>query len=188
MTLLDPPIALTPTADVLRRWEDEPGVEFADGAPVEKPMSREAERTCIRLARVLDSANRGEAEVYGQAMIYRVYPEQPRKFRKPDLSAVRVERLAGLGDFGELTIPADLVVEVISPGDLAYDVAAKTAEYLAHGFGEVWNVYPLLRAIEVHRADGSVSKLGPDDEITGGTVLPHLRCKVADLFPPPARP
>lgn len=78
--------------------------------------------------------------------------------------------------------PDDLAVLVISPSDMAYGVLDSIDACFQAGFGEVWSVYPMLCNIVIHRADGSVSKLGPDDELTT-PALPRLRCRVAELFP-----
>jgi Uma2 family endonuclease len=85
-----------------------------------------------------------------------------------------------------MPIPADLAVEVLSPTDLAYDVAAKIDEYLRNGFPLVWVVEPNTRTVVVHRADGSVTKLRDNDEISGESALPDFRCKVAEFFAQPA--
>ena len=47
-----------------------------------------------------------------------------------------------------------LAVEVISPGNTAEDIAKKTQQYLRAGSRTVWIVYPKLRLVEIHSADG----------------------------------
>lgn len=73
------------------------------------------------------------------------------------------------------------------PGGIAYDVSIMTqtlehAELTAAGFKLVWVVSPELRMVDIYRADGSVSRLHENDEITGESALPSFRCKVADFF------
>lgn len=85
-----------------------------------------------------------------------------------------------------MTIPPDLAVEVISPGDLAYDMAQKIEEYLKNGFRLIWIVYPNTKTVAIHRADGTVSHLHEQDEITGESAIPTFRCKVAEFFAHPA--
>ena len=53
---------------------------------------------------------------------------------------------------------------------------------MAAGVCLVWVVNPETRIVEVHRIDGSVSKLHVADELTGDDVLPGFRCRVGDLF------
>ena len=172
----------------LLRLSTEGGVEFVDGQVVEKPVSIESseiEATITALLHI-EAKRAGSARVFGQTLGYRVYPEDPRKFRKPDVSVVRSERLTTIDSSeGFMPIPADLVVEVLSPNDLAYDVTEKVDEYLQHGFGIVWVVHPNTRSVAIYRADGTTALLHESDEITGETALPTFRCKVAEFFDKP---
>lgn len=114
----------------------------------------------------------------------RCFTNDPAKVRKPDAFFVKAERFkSSLWQDGFLTIHPDLAAEVVSPNDLAKEVAEKVEEYLAAGVSLVWVVYPELRIILIHRADGSVSKLRANDELTGEAVVPGFRCSVRDLFP-----
>ena len=98
----------------------------------------------------------------------RCYPNSPDKIRKPDVTVVRRERFLPehYGD-GFLTIRPDLVAEVISPNDSAYEVQEKVEEYLAIGVPLIWIVYPATRVVEINRPNGTVTKLYANDEITG---------------------
>lgn len=179
------------TASDLLRLQQEAGVEFVNGQWVEKPVSKESSRVAARIVFLLQTHVEvtGEAEVYGADLGYQCFSDEPARFRKPDASAVRRERLAGLEpDPGLMPIPADLVVEVISPGETSYDVAEKVEDYLANGFKLVWVVHPNTRTVNVHRTDGSVAKLYDRDEITGESVLPGFRCRVREFFAQPAGP
>jgi Uma2 family endonuclease len=115
----------------------------------------------------------------------RCFSDDPNRVRKPDLAYVRKERFREeyLAD-GFLTIPADLVVEVVSPNDLAYEVLEKVEEYLAAGIPLIWIIDPEARIVHVYRIDGSVSKLNQESELSGEDIIPGFRCKVADFFPP----
>ncbi len=116
---------------------------------------------------------------------YRCFPGDPNMVRKPDVSFVRLGRLPGeqLPD-GWITIAPDLVVEVVSPNDLADDVQKKVQEYLEARVSLVWVVYPESRTLIVHRVDGSVGKLQEADELSGEDVVPGFSCQLADVFPP----
>lgn len=106
--------------------------------------------------------------------------------RKPDTSVVRFGKFPGevLPD-GWIPVVPDLAAEVISPNDLAYEVDEKVEEWLAAGTLLVWVINPETRKVRVHPANGPEVILKPDDELTGGEVLPSFRCKVADLFQVP---
>lgn len=188
MTTLTLLATAPPTEQELIRLADLPGVEYAGGRVVEKMMSIGASEAEMTVGALLhgEASRTGEARVFSQSLNYRCFADEPAKFRKPDVSVVRAERLKGLNpDDGFIHLPADLVVEVLSPTDLAVDVAAKVQEYLANGFPLVWIVNPNARTVTIHRADGSVALLHEAEEITGERALPAFRCKVGELFAKP---
>ena len=82
-----------------------------------------------------------------------------------------------------MPIPADLVVEVVSPNDLSYEVVEKAQDYLSAGFPLVWVIHPNVCTVTVYRAGrtGPVV-LGVDDEITAEPALTEFRCRVAAFF------
>jgi Uma2 family endonuclease len=173
----------------LARLADEPGIEYAGGRVVEKEMGigSSAIEIAVSAALFVEAAKTGEARVFSQSANYRCFADDPVKFRKPDVSVVRAERLKGVDfDAGFLHFPADLVVEVLSPNDFAIDVAMKVEEYLANGFPLLWIVNPASQTVTVYRADGSVALLHAGDEITGEAALPSFRCKVGQFFAKPA--
>ncbi len=88
MTLADPPLVSTQDA---HRLADEAGIEFVGGQIVEKPVSIESSRMGIRVGRLLvnEADASGDAEVYDSSLGYKVFPDEPEKFRKPDVSVVR---------------------------------------------------------------------------------------------------
>ena len=182
-----PKSPVSPSID-LNRLQGEAGVEFVNGKLLEKPVSIESSRVEAIICKLLgiEAARTGAAEVFGSTMGYRCFPAEPMRFRKPDASVVRTERMIGIDpNEGFMPIPPDLAVEVISPGDLAYDMALKIEEYLKNGFKLVWIVYPNTKTVAIHRADGSVSLLHEQDEISGESALPTFRCKVAEFFAHP---
>ena len=54
--------------------------------------------------------------------------------------------------------------------------------YLRNGTQLVWLVFPDDERVEVHSADGSVTRLGIDDTLTGGDVLPGFAMPLRRLF------
>lgn len=116
----------------------------------------------------------------------RCFPD-PGRLRKPDASFVRLDRLPATEFLeGALTVVPDLVVEVLSPDDLAYEVDDKIREYLDAGVRLVWEINPKLRTVVVHRADGSLTSLSEGDDLSGEDVIPGFSCRLASLFPAPA--
>jgi hypothetical protein len=86
-----------------------------------------------------------------------------------------------------LTIRPDLVVEVISPNDSAYEVDEKLEEYLAISIPLIWIVNPETRTVEINRPDGTATRLHASAEITGEDVLPGFHCRSRRFFQPRPR-
>ena len=112
-----------------------------------------------------------------------IFAESPTKVRFADGGFYRKERGPRPGH-GHLRFAPDLVIEVVSPGDDAEEVDAKVEDYLGAGVAMVWVAYPLTRHILVFTANKEAQRLGPDDELTGGDVLPGFSVAVKDVFLP----
>jgi Uma2 family endonuclease len=109
--------------------------------------------------------------------------ENPDTVRAPDVSFVRRERLASLGDPDHYALGApDLAVEVLSPGDRPGEVAKKVAAWLAHGTRLVWVVDPRRRSVTDHRPGQPVRRLGEEDVLDAADVVPGWRLPVSALF------
>jgi Uma2 family endonuclease len=79
-------------------------------------------------------------------------------------------------------VAPDLAVEVLSPSDWADVVRLKVAGYLAAGT-VVWIVDPAARPVEVYVPGRTGHRLGVDDTLAGGEVLPGFALAVQDVFP-----
>jgi Uma2 family endonuclease len=109
--------------------------------------------------------------------------ENPDTVRAPDVSFVRRERLASLGDPDHYALGApDLAVEVVSPNDHPREVADKVATWLAHGTRLVWVADPHRRSVAEHRPGQPVRVLTETDVLDGGDVVPAWQLLVAELF------
>jgi Uma2 family endonuclease len=177
-------VPLTP--EDLAEMPDAVGYELEDGQLVERNMST--------LSCLVESLVHGKVLFHSQqfklgyvwtgTMGFVCFPGHPDKLRKPDVSFVKAERMTPeLLQTGNLPLPPDLAVEVISPGDLAHKVAEKIEEYLQAGVALIWVIEPELRIVDVYRANGVVSRLREADELSGEEVLPGFRCRVSELFP-----
>lgn len=62
--------------------------------------------------------------------------------------------------------PPTLAVEVVSPGDIDAEVAAKVQEYLDAGTARVWVVRPQLKSVTVHRPGGDAHTYGANDHLS----------------------
>jgi Uma2 family endonuclease len=176
---------LTPD-DLLRMPDDGRVYELVDGRLVEKNIGTESSwiggQIHVRLNR---EQERGAGWALPAETGYTCFPDDLRKVRKPDASFIRYGRLTGERlPRGFCSIAPDIAAEVVSPNDLFSEVEDKVAEYLEAGVKLVWVANPDRRTIHVYRADGTISLLHEDDELTGEDVLPDFRCRVGDLFPP----
>ncbi|HEX8160795.1 MAG TPA: Uma2 family endonuclease [Pyrinomonadaceae bacterium] len=107
----------------------------------------------------------------------------PDTVRAPDVSFIRRERVEREGiSKGYGAGAPDLAVEVLSPDDSPRKVEKKTADWLAGGALEVWNVNPKKRTAAVHRPAAGSTVLGESDELGGGELLPGFRCRVSEVF------
>lgn len=176
---------LTPD-DLLRLPDDGKVYELIDGELKEKPVSKESSRIGVRFARFLDvfcdAHNAGW--VYGPDSGFRCFPDDPGRVRKPDVAFVSVARMPveTYEDEGFCTTAPDLVVEVVSPNDLASEVEEKRDEWLAAGVRTVWIVHPETRTVHAHTSAGGYAFLREADTLTAPDLLPGFAVPVADLF------
>jgi Uma2 family endonuclease len=77
--------------------------------------------------------------------------------------------------------PPDLAVEVLSPSNDLSDIRIKLVNYLNAGT-VVWIVDPDKKQVEVY-ASGQAKKLGLNDTLDGGAVLPGFTLPVKEIFP-----
>lgn len=101
--------------------------------------------------------------------------------RAPDVGFISKERLPAELPDGFAPFAPDLAVEVVSPGDSASEIEQKVLEYLRHGTRAVWVFYPTTRTVFVHSLT-SVQRLGVDDTLDGGDVLPGFTLKISEVF------
>jgi Uma2 family endonuclease len=77
----------------------------------------------------------------------------------------------------------DLAVEVVSPGDTAFDIRDKVDLYRAAGTRLIWVIYPSSRKVDVYLSDGTAREISEGNALDGGEVLPGLHIPVEALFP-----
>lgn len=115
---------------------------------------------------------------------FKCFPKSPDKVRRADAAFHRLDRLTleQVRSEGHCTVVPDLVVEVVSPNDLAYEVDTKRIEWLEAGAQLVWVVYPEKQNIHAFAADGTVRLFSSTDTLTAEPVLPDFRVAVEELF------
>lgn len=184
---VSPSIAHPITADEFLAMPDSKGHELEEGRLVELNMGAESSWVAGAVYRIL--ANHVLEKKLGWAFppetAFQCFGEHTDSVRKPDAAFIRFGRLPNerLPE-GFITIAPDLVVEVVSPNDTAYEVERKVKEYLAAGVRLVWVIYPETKTARVHRPSKRTTELDSGDELDGEDVLATLRIRLAELFPP----
>lgn len=111
-------------------------------------------------------------------------PSPALPVRQPDIMIVANERL-------ELILqscfygPADIVIEIVSPGSVGNDYGSKFHEYETGGIQEYWIIDPDRRVADVHERAASGKfrrrRLGATDQIES-SVLPQFSLDPARLW------
>jgi len=179
------PVKTSLTAEEFLALPDEWNYELVDGELLErKQMGGYSSGVASRVSHLLQTFN--DAHKLGftvdSSATYRCFAS-PKTLRRPDISFIRYGRLPG-GELpqGFITVPPDLAVEVISPNDLADEVAEKIQEYLAAAFPLVWVIYPRARTVHVYRPGHPTVMLTENDNITGDPIIPGFACPVREFF------
>ena len=182
------------TAEELLTMPDGKRFELVNGELVERNMSWESERVGMNVSGLLWGHCREHdcgvlnGSNAGYQCFEEIYPDDPDRLRKPDVSYISVDRLPKEPIVkGHCPIVPDLAVEVVSPNDLSEEVEEKVDEYLRAGVRLVWVVHPQRKTIRIHRADGTVQDLRQTDELSGEDVITGFRCPVSEVFRLPAR-
>jgi Uma2 family endonuclease len=124
---------------------------------------------------------RGLGDVFGQDTGFKI-ESNPDRVRAPDVAFLDRERSARVGRRGYSAVAPSLAVEVLSPDDRPGEVLEKIAAWLSAGVELTCVVDPERRTVRVHRADGTISVLSADDDLSGETVLPGFSCAVREIF------
>jgi Uma2 family endonuclease len=177
------------TPEDLLLLQDSINYELVDGSLVERHMGSESSAIALAIGIALGNFIRARrlGHLFTADCGYRCFPNEPDQIRKPDVSFIKTGRLVSEHiPEGYMHIAPDLAVEVLSPGDLAYEVDAKVEQYLAAGVRLVWVVSPRTRSIRIHRPKdakaGPIGALTESDTISGEDVLPGFECPVAEFF------
>jgi Uma2 family endonuclease len=83
---------------------------------------------------------------------------------------------------GYSTVPPDLFVEVVSPGDRWSELDGKVDEYLAAGVRLVWVVDPTRRKVHVFARKRPPLVLQGKQSLDGEDVLPGFKLSLGKLF------
>jgi Uma2 family endonuclease len=112
-----------------------------------------------------------------------ILARKPDTVRAPDVAFVSKKRFERSGDTVKAFAESpDLAVEVLSPSNTPAAMHAKVADYLAAGTRCVWVVDPEAQAVTVYASLLSPRRLGEDETLDGGDVVPGFRARVGEFF------
>jgi Uma2 family endonuclease len=117
----------------------------------------------------------------GEAGFYE-HPDGP--VRGPDVAFTMWDRLPDRKrptDPIPLSSP-DFVVEVLSVGNTAREMARKRTEYFNGGVRLIWEIDPRARTVRVYTALDQFTDYTAADTLSGDPVLPGFRLPLAQLF------
>lgn len=179
-----PMINRTYTPDEFLALENSHLFELIDGELVERNMSIRSSLIGMNIAWELKNYAHAEGGfVVGSDGGLRIFgPSRQRWVRFPDVAYFdKGHRLADLPSEGWGTVAPDIVVEVVSPNDMAAEVEAKTRDWLDAGVATVWVAYPTLREIVVHTKSGRYALEG--EQALTDERLPGFSVPAASFFP-----
>ena len=175
------------TPEEFLRMPDRKNFELVDGDLLERNVSALSSWVGFTLARLIGNYVEGNqlGWMFGADNGFQCFPDRPKAVRLPDVSFVKSGRMTWdqLTD-GWLRVVPDLVVEVISPNDKAYELDEKIEMFLKAGVPLLWIVNPNVRTIRILRADGSAAILRDADQLSGEDIIPGFVCPVSSIFPP----
>ncbi len=172
------------TAYEVREPSREGAWELIDGVFQEKPMGAESDWVASEISFNLRRQLGHDADGWViRETTFQCFPQEPGRIRRPDVAYLRRARTKDgrLSRGHEKTAPS-LVVEVVSPNDLAEEIEGRIHDFLQAGTDLAWVVYPLTRTVHVFRADGSAQRLTGEQALTGEGVLPDFHCSIAAFF------
>ena len=168
------------------------GYELVDGQLKERAVSIKPSRTGIRMATRLElwCETNTPAWIVGSDASFRCFPADTDRIRRADVAVILYERLT-LEQYetkGFILVRPDLVVEVISPNDVASDITRKRKEWLAAGVKLLWIVDPEDQSVHAYEPGKRPLVYEAADELPGEPVLPGFKVIVGDLFKLPVPP
>jgi Uma2 family endonuclease len=159
--------------------------ELIDGQLVERKMGAKSSLAATNLLGLVWHFVRNNTLglVFQADCGYQIFAEEPGRVRFADGSFLRRGQLPeNLVPQGHCRVAPALVIEAVSPNDTAYEVEDKIAQWLGAGVRLVWVLYPETQRVQVHRADGTVTKLQSEEQLSGEDVIPGFQCQVAEVF------
>jgi Uma2 family endonuclease len=163
--------------------------ELVDGVLVEKVMGlKESYYAGIVIERMNVFLRRHDLGfVTGEAGALEI---MPGLIRIPDVSFISWGQLASreVPDEAVADLVPDLAVEIISKGNTPAEMQRKLQEYFEAGVQLVWFIYPKTQTAEAYTSPADCRRVGKNQALTGGDVLPGFKLPLKTLFQRPRPP
>ena len=106
-----------------------------------------------------------------------------QRSRGADVLFISYKRLpAGNLKKGFLTVPPELIVEVLGEEDTWPRVQEKVRDYHEFGVDMVWVADPRTLSVRLYPKRGEPYVLHEKDTLSGGKLLPGFQCAVSEFF------
>jgi Uma2 family endonuclease len=163
--------------------EEEPALEFADGAVTQK-MSPKGQHSLVQ-ARLGERINRfAEARKLAFA-----FPELRTTYagasRVPDVAVYRWDRIPRTPDgkvVNDFLVPPDIAIEIVSPGQSVNALVRRCLWYVQNGVGVALLVDPTDESVLVFRPGIPPNAAHQAERIDLDDVLPGFQLTVQELF------
>lgn len=154
-------------------------LELVGGEVVERLASQESRRVTVQMARLVKSYLDRQPVGYATppGIGYKVGHDR----YMPDIAFVAKARQPFPPRAAYNALAPDLAFEVISPADEVSVVVAKVINYQSAG-ATVWTAYAGRKEIQVFIPGQPVHRLGMNDTLDGGTVLPGFSAPLEEIF------
>ena len=157
--------------------------ELVDGILVEKAMGYEESMVALVIGTLLQNfvGPRKLGVLAGEGGMLELCPGL---VRIPDISFISRSRLPG-GRPPREPVPGlapNLAVEVISKSNTEREMARKLDDFFETGVELVWYVYPVTRTVKVFTSPVKYSTLKGTQMLSGGSVVPGFKVKLAEIF------
>ncbi len=164
--------------------------ELVDGKLKEREMALDSAWVAGQLfGELRDFApTRTRGLIMGDGAAIAIFAERPRYAPRPDGLFISFARLGSQSlRTSALQVAPELVIEVVSPTDVAAEVEEKVLSYLGAGVDVVWVAYPRQRTIHVYRRSGAPEVLSDGDTLRGDGPLDGLAIPVSRVFAEPQK-
>jgi Uma2 family endonuclease len=173
--------AKTPAVEEFLRSGENARSEYAHGEKWDKPLpNKHHAGVHLRLGSALVQYGKqsGKGKPFSE-WHHRFGPDDDTRIYVPDLVFVRAPRHTQVPDYADRA--SDVMIEIVSPSELAPRLTAKVEFYLQNGAKSVWVVDPRERRIDVYAPGKPMRAFRANDTLTD-PVLPDFELALRDIF------